>query len=80
MSEQLPVTQQTTLPLQSSRVRQRRRTADENIADQLTMSIKRKAKEHPEQPPAQLLRTEVKDVPDEVVSPLPLHLALVRAM
>ncbi len=53
---------------------------DENIADQLATSIKRKAEEHPEQPPAQLLWTELQGVPDGVLSQLPLQPALVRAM
>ncbi len=43
---------------------------DENIADQLAASIKGKAEEYPEQPPAQLLQTELQDVPDEVLSQL----------
>ncbi len=41
---------------------------DENIADQLPTSVERKAEEHPEQPPAQLLQTELQGVPDEVLS------------
>ncbi len=38
--------------------------ADENITDQLAKFIKRKVEEHPEQPPEQLLWTELQGVPD----------------
>ncbi len=44
------------------------------------MSIKRKAKEHPEQPPTQLLQIELQGVPDEVLSQQPLKPVLVRTM
>ncbi len=53
---------------------------DENIADQLATFIKRKAKEHPEQLPTQLLQTELQGVPEEVLSQLPLQPALVSAI
>ncbi len=53
---------------------------DENIADKLATSIKRKAEEHPEQLPAKLLLTEHQDLPDEVLSQLPSQPALVRAI
>ncbi len=52
---------------------------DETIADQQATSIKKKVKEHPEQPPAQLLRIELQGV-DEVLSQLPSQPLLVRAM
>ncbi len=41
---------------------------DDNIADQLATSIKRKAVEYPEQPPAQLLQTELQGVLNEILS------------
>jgi len=53
---------------------------DENSATKLAASLKRKAEEHPEQPPSQLLRTELQGVPDEVLSHLPSQPALVSAM
>ena len=53
---------------------------DENSAEQLAKSLKRKAEEHPEQPPAQLLCQELQGVEDKVLSQLPSQPALVRAM
>ncbi len=84
MSNQLPVTQQIALrsifkgPAESSHTHSP--NINENIADQLATSIKRKAEEHPEQPPAQLSRTELQGVPDEVLSQLPSQPVFVRAM
>ncbi len=52
---------------------------DENIADQLATSIKRKAEEHPKWPSAQLLWAELQIVPDEVLSQLPSQPVLVKS-
>jgi hypothetical protein len=51
-----------------------------NKAAQLATSLKRKARDHPAQPPAQLLRTELQGVEEEVLSQLPSQPALVRSM
>lgn len=53
---------------------------EQNVASKLTQSLKRKAEEHPEQPPAQLLRTELQGVPEEVLSELPSQPALIRTL
>lgn len=53
---------------------------EESVAAQLTISLKRKAKDHPEQPPAQLLRTELQGVPDDVLTQLSSQPALVRSL
>lgn len=41
---------------------------EKNIAAKLTTAIKRKVADHPEQPPALLLRTESQGQPDDVLS------------
>jgi hypothetical protein len=53
---------------------------EENIAAKVRTAMKRKAADHPEQPPAQLLRMELQDQPDDVLSQLPSQPALVRAL
>lgn len=53
---------------------------DENTANQLRASLKRKAADHPEQPPSQLLRNELQGLEDEVLSQLPTQPALIRSL
>lgn len=53
---------------------------DETMAEELTRRIKRKAEAHPEQPPSQLLRTELQGVSEEVLSQLPSQPSLVRTV
>ena len=49
---------------------------EETAAEKIIAQIKRKAAEHPEQRPAQLLRTELQGVPSGVLSQLPEQTAL----
>ena len=51
---------------------------EETAAAKITASVKRKAAEHPKQPPAQLLRTELQGTSSAVLSQLPAQPALVR--
>ncbi len=44
---------------------------EQHKAEEVLTRVKRKAKEHPEQLPAQLLRNELADVPADVLSHLP---------
>jgi hypothetical protein len=53
---------------------------EEAAADVVKEKIKRKAEDHPEQPPAQLLRTELAGVPAGVLSQLPDQPALTQAI
>lgn len=49
-------------------------------AEEILQKVKRKATEHPEQPPAQLLRSELGGVPDAVLSQLPDQVALAQSV
>lgn len=40
-------------------------------AEKIRMNVKRKAEEHPEEPPSRILRTELENVPSAVLSQLP---------
>ena len=51
---------------------------DENEAQILTSRIKRRAEDHPEERPAQMLRSELQNVEPEVLSQMPEQTALVR--
>lgn len=53
---------------------------DEINAERIVTSLKRKARDHPGQPPSQLLRTELQSVDDEVLSQLPSQPALIRSL
>lgn len=53
---------------------------DENTAEHFEASLKRKAWEHPEQPPAQLLRAESQGVLDIVLSQLQLQSTIVKSL
>lgn len=53
---------------------------EECAAETVTQTLKRKAREHPELPPAHLLRTELQTVPTGVLSQLPEQEALKKAM
>lgn len=53
---------------------------EEAAADVVRQAIKRKAASNPEQPPAQLLRTELAGVPAGVLSQLPDQPALAQAI
>ncbi len=49
-------------------------------AEEVLTRVKRKAEEHPEQPPAQLLRNELADVPADVLSHLPEQEAMPQSI
>lgn len=53
---------------------------EESTADKITTGIKRKAEEHPEQRPAQLLRNELQGVSPGVLSQMPEQPAIVRTI
>ena len=53
---------------------------EENAAEKLIAAVKRKARDHPEQPPAQLLRRELQGIESGVLSQLPAQPALVRTL
>jgi len=53
---------------------------EESATGKLTSQIKRKAEDHPEQPPTQLLRAELQGIPGGVLSQLPEQPATVRTI
>ena len=53
---------------------------EETKAEELTQTLKRKAEEHPEQAPSQIMRTELAGVSDGVLSQLPEREALSKTM